>query len=293
MISRKRLTALAGTALLVTSALVAGSSVQAAHAAAPDCPTLVVSVTSTNRILYRYMENATVTKDKVTKVLSGRIDSLIPLGGDEVSGGSRTVWGAHANGTRPRLLRVTNLDASDTLSVAALKSYYTNSLNAIHVTGSASYFVYGISPSSGNLVQWTRYRGPNSNQYYYGSPKVIAAGMSGLTSLTWTGAFKVDGAYRDFLMATTKSGALKQIQVPWLKPGSEKQTTLAASGFAGVVGMSPSFCNENPRYLSMIAIDGSQARWWTLGSQTAPSPAGLVNRGLVEGEHDWDLHAIG
>jgi len=291
MITRKRLVSLVGAAALATSGLVATAGAPAANGATLSCPTLVGSVNAENRILYRYLENEVVTKEKTSKVLSGTITSLLSAYGEEVSGGYRVVQTAYAYGTRPRLLRITNLDASDTLSVTALKSTYTHNFNVKLLANSGSYYVYGVSPATGNLTQWTRYQDA-PGKYSYGSPKVIAKNMGGLKTLTYAWTFKVDGAYRDFLIATTKTGALKQIQVPWLKPAYEKQVTLATTGFADVTGVSPSFCNDNPRYLSLVTINGTQARWWTLGSQTAPTPAGLVDRGLIPGEHDWNLHAV-
>ncbi len=291
MITRKRLTALLGAAALATSALVATAGAPTANAATLSCSTLVQAVTAENRILYRYVDNDVVTKDKTSKVLSGTIDALLSGYGEDVSGGYRTVNTVYAYGTRPRLLRITNLDSSNTLSVTGLKTTYTNNFNAKLVANSGSYYVYGVSPTTGNLVQWTRYQ-DQPGTLTYGSPKVVATNMTGLKTLTYAWTFKVDGAYRDFLIATTKSGALKQFQIPLLKPAYEKQVTLATTGFADVTGVSTSWCNENPRYLTFLAINGTQARWWTLGSQTAPSPAGLVDRGLITGDHDWNLHAV-
>ncbi len=288
---RNRLVSLAGVAALATSGLVAAGAAPAANAAALDCPTLVGAVNAANRIVYRTLDNSTVLSTKTSKVISGAITSLLPGYSDQVSGGSRTIMTAYAPGTRPRLLRVTNLEASDTLSVAALKTTYTHAFNAKLVANSGSYYVYAVSTSTGNLVRWTRYQ-DRPGTLTFDTPKTVATGMSGLKTLTYAWTFKVDGGYRDFLIATTKSGALKQIQIPHQTPSTEKQVTLATSGFADVVGISPSFCNDNPRHLSMIAINGTQARWWTLGSQTAPTPSGLVDRGLVAGEHDWNLHAV-
>lgn len=291
MTTRKRLLSFVGAAALAASGLVASAGVPAANAATLDCAMVTSAVDASNRITHRYLDNAVVTGEKKSKVLAGTITALLSAYYEEVSGGSRVVSTLYAAGTRPRLLRIADLDSSDTLSVTALKSTYTHSFNVRHLANSGSYYVYGVSPTTGSLTQWTRYQS-EPGKFSYGNPKVIAKYMTGLTSLTYAWTFKVDGEYRDFLLATTKSGALKQIQVPLLKPAYEKQVTLATSGFTGVKGVSTSFCNDNPRYLSFLAIDGSQARWYTLASQTAPSTTTLVDRGLIPGEHDWDLHAI-
>jgi len=290
MLIRKRTLSLLAAATLAASALVATAGAPVANAVL-SCDTLVSSVNAENRILYRYVENDTVVKEKTSKVISGSMDALLGSYGGEIEGGYQVVNIAYRYGTKPRYLRITNLDDSPTLGVTALSSTYTHVFNANLVANSGSYYVYGVSPSTGNLVRWTRVL-DQPGKYMYVNPTVVARYMSGLKTLTYAWTFKVDGVYRDFLVATTKSGALKQIQVPHVKPAAEKQVTLATSGFADVTGVSPSFCNDNPRHLSLLTVNGTQGHWYTLPSQTAPTLYPLVDRGLIAGEHDWNLHAV-
>ena len=159
------------------------------------------------------------------------------------------------------------------------------------VAGSGRYYVYGID-SHGNLKRWTRLQDSAGN-VWFGSPKLVARHMGGLKTLSYSWTYQINGGWKDVLYGTTRGGALKQVRIPWRSPGNVKITTIKKTGFAAYTGLSLSICNNNAKYLSIIAIDRvhNKARWYTLPGALAPRGSNLVRRGLVARSADWRLHA--
>lgn len=285
----KRLVNTAVALGLVASGLIASAG--AAEAATPTCEAAVAGVLPDGRLLERFVRNVRLVKEhKTAAPLPFRVDSISFQGVEKVEGGRVLKLGTYTAGARPRNIDVTRLDASTTMTAKVTKVYRRAFAPRI-VAGSGNYYVYGID-RTGNLKRWTRYRDSAGN-LWFDAPRVVARNMGGLRTLSYYGTPKIDGTWRDVLYGTTRSGALKQFQVPWRKPSAPKITTLRRTGFAAYTGLSLATCNLSGTHLSIIAIDRlhNRARWYTLPSQFSPKGSNLVRRGLVAPGANWRLHA--
>ena len=81
------------------------------------------------------------------------------------------------------------------------------------------------------------------------------AGYVSLTSLQATTAFKKRRIVREYLYATTRGGALKQIAVPLKGPAQESVKTLRRTGCTGVTELVWTVCNGDYTYTSLTAIN--------------------------------------
>jgi len=291
MMSRNKHVPLAAVLGLAVAALV--GPVPTATAATPVCTTTVFAVDDTGRLLERQVTNNAVTHQRTTvNQVPFAVSSLIGFDAVTVNAGDVFHMQAIVPSGRPQNLTVRDYTAETDLTLTvANPSPYPNNFSPRSVTGSGRYYVYGID-DRGNLKRWTRFKS-TGGQYFYEDVRIIATGMSGLRTLSYSNTYDVNGKATDFLYATTGTGRLKQIRVPWSSPTTETVKTLATSGFASTTGLSLSFCNDNGNYLSLIAIDknAGTGRWYTFPNPYAATPTNLVDRGLVEPGQNWHLHA--
>ena len=135
----------------------------------------------------------------------------------------------------------------------------------------------------------TRFR---NGDLRYTDKVTVGGGYADLTSLQSSMSFFYRGLEREYLYATTSTGALKQIAVPLRKPRKEKVRTLKDSGYAGVTELAWSTCNGNDTFASLIAIDpvANTATWTTVRDAITGPRAKL--RGPVSGGADWNLVAV-
>jgi hypothetical protein len=152
------------------------------------------------------------------------------------------------------------------------------------------FYAYTVS-DSGKLQRWALTRFGNDDLRF--AEKVnLGSGYADLTSLQSSRSFTHKGVEREYLYATTASGALKQISVPLKKPRKEKARTLKASGYEGVTELSWSTCNGNDEYASLIAISpGTNTATWTTVRSSVSHPRAKL-RGPVTGAADWNLSAV-
>jgi hypothetical protein len=92
--------------------------------------------------------------------------------------------------------------------------------------------------------------------------------MGDLTSLQATAISKVRGVPSEILYATTSSGRLLQVVVPFAHPGRARVHTLASSGYEGVTELSWTVCNPRGKgdQHAVVAIDATdnRATWTTI-----------------------------
>lgn len=275
---------------LAASALVAAAP--AATAATPTCETGVLGVLdSNNTLVYRHVTDSTVTSErKKLNPISVEVSNLLVFDSVEVNGGSVLHVEAIVPGSNPRRYSVRDIDAEPNLTMQPGPAYRPGTFSPRLVAASGRYYVYTIG-NSGDLLRFTRYKN-SVGQFYYGSAKVVAQNMSGFKTLSFFGSYQLGGKWTDYLYGTTATGALKQIRIAWSAPSSPTFRTEATTGFLGTTGLSLSICNENANYLSVIAINRNtgEARWFTkAGVQQTVGP--VVDRGLVQPDADWRMHA--
>ncbi len=279
---------------LAAGALVAAAP--AATAATPECATDLMAITAEKRMILRDVTGTEVEAERQSSSkLPYDIGNLVWYNGTKVSTGYVANVNAFGTSGNPRDLRVGIRDAAPEILDVTLTKTYKEAFAPRLVTGSGRYYVYVVD-SAGDLVRWTRYR-THLNTFYFIDRRVVAHGMSGIRALQYSWTYTIDKKAVDFLLATTSTGALKQIRVPWSAPGSETVKVLATSGFKNTTGLSLSFCSGSDNYLSVIAVDKNagelgEARWFTLYDLKHPKTAALIDRGLVGAGLDWTLHAV-
>lgn len=265
----------------------------AAAAATPTCRTWVVAVTPSGRLMEREVTNTRIIVEKQTAAaLPYRVDWLGNAGQSERTGATRLDhFTAFTAGQRPRALDIEAVDSSTTLTVKPSPNTYASGFPARLPAESSSYYRYGVD-KRGNLKRWTWFG--DGTRLWFGDPKLVARHMGGLKTLTFDWATKRDGRWVDVLYATTRSGALKQIQVPLKKPSRARIVTLERTGFAAYSAVSPSVCNRSGSHASLIYVDAKHnlARWYTVSRQFTPKSSNVVRRGLVGRGAEWRLHAV-
>ena len=291
MKSRKNLINLVAVLGLAGGALVAASPAATSVAAAtPVCETALMGVQADGKLIERNVVGAEIKRERTTAdKLPYGANNLLWFGSTKISGGYVFYIHTFSPDGHPRNISVYDRDAAANLTTKVTTTY-VHSFSPRLVADSGRYYIYGVD-KTGTLKRWTRV---NSNgTYLYSDARTVASNMGGLHTLSYSYTYKLDGKMYDFLVATTASGALKQIRIPWSAPGSETIKTLGRAGFQNYTSLSPAFCNDNPNYLMVLAINNTtgQARWFTLANLLAPNPDNLVNRGLVAPDADWHLHA--
>jgi hypothetical protein len=276
---------------LAAAALVAAAP-PAAQAATPICKTGVVGVLDADGTLVQREVSGNLVKSerKTADKLPFGATNLLWFGSTKISTGYVYYIHTFSPDGHPRNVSVYDRTAEPNLTTKVTYTYL-HSFNPRLVAGSGRYYIYGVD-KTGTLKRWTRNLG-SQNFYSYTDAKTVATNMGGLRTLSYSNSYKLGGKVYDFLVATTASGALKQIRIPWSSPGSETIKTLGRSGFQNYTGLSLSFCNDSTNYLSVVAINRTTgvARWFSLANVLAPDPDNLVNRGSIAPEYDWHMHA--
>lgn len=254
-----------------------------------QCYAQVVAVDSDQRLVEAYFHNGRI----VETYRSARLP-YDPVGMGHFSSKSTDrattlkIDAITANGT-PRILTATLKKSGSQISVSSrpLDQHFTPRLFA----DTFSYRVYTVN-DAGVLQRWflSRY-GDGSIRYARGH--VIGAGFGSLTALTNYGTLEVNGSLRDVLYATTKSGALKQYFIKVDQPDHLRQKVLKRTGYAGVTGLSTSYCNSTWLRSVVVAVKPAShtATWTTVSHLTDLSRVKASRHGQVTGGGDWDLHA--
>jgi hypothetical protein len=149
---------------------------------------------------------------------------------------------------------------------------------------------YAYTLNGATLKRWalTRYR---DGDVRFAQPTKVGGGFGDVTSLQAASYAEVHGVDSEILYATTSSGQLLQIVVPFGNPRRARVHKLASSGFAGVTELSWSLCNNKRDFHTLIAIDpvANTATWTTIKRAFTRPRATL--QGAVTGVTDWHLTA--
>lgn len=263
-----------------------------ASAAGVECYTGVYGVLPSGKILAREVSNRAVVSDLTSSnALSVKPTAMSFYNWEDVEGGRGALFDVYVPGTRPRRMQ-TLLPTDATEFSFKQVSRQARTFSSKLAAQSGSYYVYGVD-RSGRLMQWTRYQS-RSGALYLANAKLVARGMGGLKTLVLNSAQRKDGVKFDLLYGTTRKGALMQFQVPWLKPGNSKVTTIRRTGFAKVTGLSTSVCNQDVTHGSILAVNrkANTAQWFTLRNQLRPSGERLVNHGRIAKNANWRITAV-
>jgi hypothetical protein len=212
-----------------------------------------------------------------------------------------TAWGYYdQSGTSKRNTLRLNVVAADgiprkvvlkrtprSVRIGKVTKYQGRSFTPKLYADGGTFYAYAVS--GGVMKRWslTRYR---DGDVRFAQP-VKVGGFRGLTSLQAASITKVRGVESEILYATTDSGQLLQIVVPFEHPNRARKHKLARSGFEGVTELAWSLCNDKRDHHTLIAIDpvGNRATWTTIKRAFTRPKAKL--RGDVTGVTDWHLTA--
>jgi hypothetical protein len=174
------------------------------------------------------------------------------------------------------------------LKVGKVKKYQQRGFTPRLFADGGTFYAYTLDGAT--LKRWVLTRYPDGDVRFAQSTKV-GGGFGDVTSLQAASYTKVHGVESELLYATTASGQLLQVVVPFKHPSQARVHKLASSGYAGVTELSWSLCNGKGDYHTLIAIDpvGNRATWTTIKHAFTRPKATL--RGDVTGVSDWNLTA--
>lgn len=257
--------------------------------AALTCYTGVVGVDGDKRVYSLSLKNAQVTDTARSRTkLSFRPTAWGFFDSQATKAGSVLRVNTMTSDGKPRRVTMSFKDGSKKFGLDS-SAYDQKGFKASLFADGFTYYAYTVT-GSGNLQRWalTRYR---NGDIRYAQKVTIGSGYGDLTSLQASQVFKSKGANREYLYATTDTGALEQIAVPLKKPQKAKRRTLLSTGYAGVTELAWSFCNDDPTYTSLVAIDpAAGTATWTTIKDSVTNPTTTL-RGAVSGGGDWDLSA--
>ena len=256
--------------------------------AALECVTSVVGVDSDKQVRVHTVRNdAVISSRRSARALPFRVTAWGLFDSEDTKAGFIERLDAVTTSGKPRRVTLGFKDGSNRISVKSSR-YDQAGFRPRLFADSLGYYAYTVN-RAGKLQRWalTRFR---NGDLRFAKKVTIGSGYGDLTALQASMWFKHNGSNREYLYATTASGALQQIAVPVKKPTREKRRTLLASGYAGVTELSWSICNEDTTYTSLIAVDpAAEVANWTTVKNSVKNPAATL-RGEVTGGR-WDLSA--
>ena len=175
------------------------------------------------------------------------------------------------------------------LKVGKTKDYQQSSFTPRLYADGGTFYAYTLDGST--MKRWALTRYPNGDVQFT-KPTKVGGGFGDVTSLQAASFTKVRGVESEILYATTASGQLLQIVVPFGHPDRARVHKLASSGYEGTTELAWSLCNNQDDYHTLIAIDpvANRATWTTIKRAFAQPRAKL--RGDVTGVSDWRLTAV-
>lgn len=260
----------------------------AARAGDLDCRVGVVGATTDQHLVYYTVVNGEVESARVSRRELGFNASAFGWYQSKPKKNRFDLTAVTANG-KPRLVEVTMPAESDDIKVRSSRLDQRDFSPRLFADG-YSFTAYAVE--NGKLVRYLLTRYPNG-KLRYAQAVTVGRGFKDFTSLQ-TGYFaKKDGAWEEYLYATTEDGALKRIVVPFDRPKSERVRTLKKSGYDGVTELSFGLCNSKPTFTVLVAVDpvAGTATWTTVKKVTTQPRTKL--RGEVTGDEiAWDLTAV-
>lgn len=256
------------------------------------CRSEVIGVLPNGTLVERSVTNRRVdVNSRSDAPLPYRVQSLVPLGSESITGGYKAYYTAFVNGTRPRDISATHLDGKTTSRVRTVRRLPSRLAGRI-VAGSGRYYLYAVD-KRGRMVRWTRFT-DGKGGYWLASPVLIASGVGGLRTLSYGATYKAPGIRADVLYGTAESGALIQFQIRWNNPSNVTVTLLRKRGFDIYDGLSLGACNQDASHLALFAVDRASNRliWFDLTDQFHPQGSNLTRDGSVGRGVNWRLHAV-
>ncbi|WP_372733515.1 hypothetical protein [Nocardioides sp.] len=251
-----------------------------------NCPAGLVGLGADRRMHYYSINNGRV--QRITKS-SNRLSYRA------------TAWGFYDSSTtkKKRVLRlntvakngvprlVTATFTSNRITLSS-KNYRQRGFKPDQFADGYTYYAYTIAGSK--LLRWTLTRFANGS-IRFAKRTTLGSGFGKVTSLQTSSVYKIKGASKEVLYATTADGGLLQIAVPLKNPTRAKVKTLATTGYAGVSEMAWSICNKDDTHHYLIAVDrAAGSATWTTISQATTKPEATLH-GKVKRGKKWDLVA--
>jgi hypothetical protein len=186
----------------------------------------------------------------------------------------------------PRHVVVTR--TGSTLKIGKVRKYDQRSFRPRLFADGGTFYAYTVAGAT--LKRWSLTRYPDGD-VRFAQPVKVRGGFGDVTSLQAASYTRVRGVESELLYATTASGQLLQVVVPFKNPGRARVHKLARSGYEGVTELSWSLCNGKGDFHTLIAIDpvANRAVWSTITHAFTRPKATL--QGEVTGVTDWNLAA--
>jgi hypothetical protein len=254
-----------------------------------SCPGGVVGVTDDRHVASYTIKNDKVQDTRVSdRALGYDVDAIGYFDSSSTRRKSLLKLDAVAANGVPRKLTVTFPSNSDAVKLSS-SAYDQTGFHPRLFADGFGYYAYTVN-GSGVLQRWTLTKYANGDVRFAHKVKV-GGGYGSLTSLQASTTFKKRKTVREYLYATTSSGALKQIAVPLRKPGRESVKRLRRSGYDGVTELVWTVCNHDFTHTSLIAIDPvADTATWTTIKRSSTRPRATLH-GQMRGQADWNFTA--
>lgn len=282
------------TVLLASFATAAAGLTVAVPAGAAEeepaqaCRTEFFGVAGNGNLVYRRVDDGRVVNAKRSaKQLSFRATNLAGVGYKKIPGGMRELFVATAADGRPRVLRTVRRAGQKRVAVR-VERFRTRTFSPdLFAAGYGAKRVYTVEGRT--LKQYTIRRN-RRGRLVMANAQVLRARIGRIRTLSWFNRLKIDGRNQNVFLATTASGALKQIRVPVGQPGDLSVRLVKRRGFRPMTGLSLGLCGTGTTGMVLGVMAGrDKARWFTIEDVYEPRAKNVTNRGLAARRQNWRL----
>jgi hypothetical protein len=272
-----------------TAAAAAGTAARAAL----TCKGGVIGFSQDGHLVNRGVTNKKVIADNLsTNTVAFNPTGFTFQGGTQVDGGFEQLMTTINTDGQARTIRVLYGPDNGPATITSVANMRNRNFDGRLLAGSGSSKDF-ILDKAGTLKLYQTYA-ETTGRLFWAKPVVVRRNLGGLTSLVFFGRLTVDGVKKDILWATTRHGALLQLQVPARQVTKAKVIVVKKRGFKNVTGISPSACNKTATIGSLVALQGTknQAHFYTIKNQTHPLASNLVDHGLFPAGNDWNITPV-
>lgn len=288
--------ATAAVTALTTVGLVAGTTPATASAAkntaivGMECGANVFGVLPNSRFIRRELSGVDVVRQTRSSPLPYRPRSIGFFGYRDIHGGIKRTFQAIVRDGRPRLLTITEHDSSRRTTFGS-RRMLNRRFEPRLFTNSGGAHVFAVDRDD-RLWRYVIH-GTDRGRFFFDGARRVPISTHGIRTLTFYARTNVGGVRTDILLATTRSGALRRIDVPVRRPGQADTTRISGRGFGRYTGLSVGYCDDDESTGFIVAIDARRnlAHRFILTNARDASSDRLSQRRRVARDFNWRLRA--
>lgn len=273
-----------------TTPATAASTAKSTAAVGLECGVNVFGVLPNGRFIRRELDGVDVVRQTRSSPLPYRPRSIGFFGYRDIRGGIKTTFQAIVRDGRPRLLTITEHDASRRTTFSS-RRMLNRQFEPRLFTNSGGAHVFAVDRDN-TLRRYVTY-GTDRGRFFFDGARRVLRDARRLKTLTFYGRTNVGGVRTDILLATTRSGALRRIDVPVRRPGQTTTSRISGRGFGRYTGLSVGYCDYHVSTGFIVAIDArrSVAHRFILTNARDASSDRLSSGRRVARDYNWRVRA--